>query len=54
MFLFIIFTRFHTFNAMRVSETVPIGSNIPDDEIYARSPQDSRNPRGWLVDLINK
>ncbi|KAJ8679779.1 hypothetical protein QAD02_015566 [Eretmocerus hayati] len=46
--------KFHTFNASRTSETVPPGSNIPEDEIYARSPQDARNPRGWLVDLINK
>ncbi|XP_014217217.1 probable ubiquitin carboxyl-terminal hydrolase FAF-X isoform X3 [Copidosoma floridanum] len=46
--------KFHTFNASRTSETVPPGSNIPDDEVYARSPSDSRNPRGWLVDLINK
>ncbi|XP_014223439.1 probable ubiquitin carboxyl-terminal hydrolase FAF-X isoform X1 [Trichogramma pretiosum] len=47
------YNKFHTFNMSRVSETVPPGSNISDDEIYARS-QDSRNPRGWLVDLINK
>ncbi|XP_001604458.2 probable ubiquitin carboxyl-terminal hydrolase FAF-X isoform X1 [Nasonia vitripennis] len=46
--------KFHTFNASRASETVPPGSNIPYDEIYAQSPQDTRNPRGWLVDLINK
>lgn len=46
--------RFHTFNAARVSETVPPGSDIPDEELYARPPADSRSPRGWLVDLINR
>lgn len=48
------FFRFHTFNAVRVSETVPPGSDIPDEELYARPPSDSRSPRGWLVDLINR
>lgn len=47
-------SRFHTFNAVRVSETVPPGSDIPDEELYARPPPDSRSPRGWLVDLINR
>lgn len=46
--------RFHTFNAVRVSETVPLGSDIPDEELYARPPPDARSPRGWLVDLINR
>ncbi|XP_043475108.1 probable ubiquitin carboxyl-terminal hydrolase FAF-X isoform X1 [Leptopilina heterotoma] len=46
--------KFHTFNASRGSETVPPGSNIPDEKLYARPPSDSRNPRGWLVDLINR
>ena len=46
--------RFHTFNAARVSETVPPGSDIPDEQLYARPPPDSRSPRGWLVDLINR
>ncbi|XP_024944100.1 probable ubiquitin carboxyl-terminal hydrolase FAF-X isoform X6 [Cephus cinctus] len=46
--------KFHTFNATKVSETVPPGSNIPDEELYARPPPDSRSPRGWLVDLINR
>ncbi|KAL1140578.1 hypothetical protein AAG570_000508 [Ranatra chinensis] len=45
--------RFHTFNASRQSDTVPLGSTIPEEEIYARPP-DSRTPRGWLVDLINR
>lgn len=48
------FFRFHTVNAIRVSETVPPGSDIPDEELYARPPSDSRAPRGWLVDLINR
>ncbi|XP_076659536.1 ubiquitin carboxyl-terminal hydrolase-like faf [Halictus rubicundus] len=46
--------KFHTFNAARVSETVPPGSDIPDEELYARPPADSRSTRGWLVDLINR
>ncbi|XP_034939757.1 probable ubiquitin carboxyl-terminal hydrolase FAF-X isoform X2 [Chelonus insularis] len=46
--------KFHTFNAAKVSETVPPGSNISEEELYARPPPDPRNPRGWLVDLINK
>lgn len=46
--------KFHTFNAARMSESVPPGSNIPDEDLYARPPPDPRNPRGWLVDLINK
>ncbi|XP_012528213.1 probable ubiquitin carboxyl-terminal hydrolase FAF-X isoform X2 [Monomorium pharaonis] len=46
--------KFHTVNAIRVSETVPPGSDIPDEELYARPPSDSRAPRGWLVDLINR
>jgi len=50
----IYFSRFHTFNAVRASETVPPGSDIPDEELYARPPPDSRSPRGWLVDLINR
>lgn len=48
------FSRFHTVNAIRISETVPPGSDIPDEELYARPPSDSRAPRGWLVDLINR
>ncbi|CAG5097169.1 Similar to Usp9x: Probable ubiquitin carboxyl-terminal hydrolase FAF-X (Mus musculus) [Cotesia congregata] len=47
--------KFHTFNAARISESVPPGSsNIPDEELYARPSPDLRNPRGWLVDLINR
>ncbi|XP_063224287.1 probable ubiquitin carboxyl-terminal hydrolase FAF-X isoform X9 [Bacillus rossius redtenbacheri] len=46
--------KFHTFNSARPSETVPPGSNIADEDIFARPPPDSRTPRGWLVDLINR
>lgn len=45
--------RFHTYNAARQSETVPAGSTVVEEEIFARPP-DSRTPRGWLVDLINR
>uniref|UniRef100_T1IZS4 ubiquitinyl hydrolase 1 n=1 Tax=Strigamia maritima TaxID=126957 RepID=T1IZS4_STRMM len=45
--------KFHTYNGTRPSETVPPGSQIPDEELYARPP-DARTPRGWLVDLINR
>lgn len=45
--------RFHIFNNARQPENIPLGVNIPDEEIYARPTQDSRQPRGWLVDLIN-
>ncbi|XP_035221479.1 probable ubiquitin carboxyl-terminal hydrolase FAF-X isoform X2 [Stegodyphus dumicola] len=46
-------SKFHTFNGTRPSETVPTGSQIPDEEIFAR-PSDLRTPKGWLVDLINR
>ncbi|XP_054272313.1 probable ubiquitin carboxyl-terminal hydrolase FAF-X isoform X2 [Macrosteles quadrilineatus] len=46
--------KFHSFNASRTSESVPPNSTVPDEDIYARPPPDSRTPRGWLVDLINK
>lgn len=47
-------SKFHMFNSTHPSESVPPGSNIPDEQIFARSPSDARQPRGWLVDLINK
>ncbi|XP_039296311.1 LOW QUALITY PROTEIN: probable ubiquitin carboxyl-terminal hydrolase FAF-X [Nilaparvata lugens] len=46
--------KFHTYNAARQSESVPLSSNMADEELYARPPPDARSPRGWLVDLINK
>lgn len=45
--------KFHTYNGTRPSDTVPPGSQLPEEEIFARPP-DARTPRGWLVDLINK
>ncbi|XP_052214421.1 probable ubiquitin carboxyl-terminal hydrolase FAF-X [Dreissena polymorpha] len=45
--------KFHNYNSTRTSETVPAGSTLPDDALYARPP-DPRTPRGWLVDLVNK
>ncbi|KAK7070589.1 putative ubiquitin carboxyl-terminal hydrolase FAF-X [Halocaridina rubra] len=44
-------SKFHTFNGARPAESLSQG-NLSESEIYARSP-DPRNPRGWLVDLIN-
>ncbi|KAL0281150.1 UNVERIFIED_CONTAM: hypothetical protein PYX00_002224 [Menopon gallinae] len=46
-------SKFHIFNNTRPSETVPPGGTVPEEEIFAR-PVDSRIPRGWLVDLINR
>ncbi|KAM8857951.1 ubiquitin carboxyl-terminal hydrolase 9X isoform 6-T8 [Synchiropus picturatus] len=45
--------KFHIYNGTRPSETVPAGTQLADDELYARPP-DPRSPKGWLVDLINK
>lgn len=45
-------SRFHSFNASRSSEKVPLDS--PDEEIFAKPGPDFRNARGWLIDLINK
>lgn len=44
--------KFHTFNTPRQSETV--GANVSEEELFARPSADLRNPRGWLVDLINR
>ncbi|XP_022918953.1 ubiquitin carboxyl-terminal hydrolase 9X [Onthophagus taurus] len=46
--------KFHTFNASRSSETAGLGSNLSEEELYARPLNDLRTTRGWLVDLINK
>ncbi|KAG8178428.1 hypothetical protein JTE90_019137 [Oedothorax gibbosus] len=46
-------SKFHTFNGTRPSESVPTGSQLPDEEVFAR-PSDLRTPKGWLVDLINR
>lgn len=45
--------KFHIYNSSRPSETVPAGTQLAEDELYARPP-DPRSPKGWLVDLINK
>ncbi|XP_066267004.1 ubiquitin carboxyl-terminal hydrolase 9X-like isoform X4 [Branchiostoma lanceolatum] len=45
--------KFHIYNGTRPSETVPVGTQLADDELFARPP-DPRNPKGWLVDLINR
>ncbi|KAL4220567.1 putative ubiquitin carboxyl-terminal hydrolase FAF-X [Mactra antiquata] len=45
--------KFHTYNSNRTSETVPAGSTLADDALFARPP-DPRTPKGWLVDLVNK
>jgi len=45
--------RFHLFNCTKHSDYIPeIGIN--DFDLYARTPPDSRAPKGWLVDLLNK
>ncbi|XP_059479532.1 probable ubiquitin carboxyl-terminal hydrolase FAF-X isoform X3 [Neocloeon triangulifer] len=46
--------KFHAFNGGRQSETVPSGSPMQDDELFARPLPDLRAPKGWLADLINK
>ncbi|KAM7302505.1 putative ubiquitin carboxyl-terminal hydrolase FAF-X [Ixodes scapularis] len=45
--------KFHSYNGSRPSDSVPPGSQIPDEEVFAR-PTDTRTPKGWLVDLINR
>lgn len=47
-------TKFHTFNSARSSETAGPNCSLSEEELYARVSPDLRNPRGWLVDLINK
>lgn len=46
--------KFHSFNASRPSETAGPGTNLSEEDLYARPSNDPRNPRGWLVDLINR
>lgn len=45
--------KFHSYNGTRPSDSVPPGSQIPDDQVFAR-PVDTRTPKGWVVDLINR
>lgn len=33
---------------------MPPGSTLSEEELFARPSNDSRTPRGWLVDLINR
>ncbi|KAF2881719.1 hypothetical protein ILUMI_24454 [Ignelater luminosus] len=47
-------SKFHTFNSARPSETAGPNTNLSEEELFARASSDLRNPRGWLVDLINK
>uniref|UniRef100_H2XU19 Uncharacterized protein n=1 Tax=Ciona intestinalis TaxID=7719 RepID=H2XU19_CIOIN len=44
--------KYHIYNAQRASKSVPFDAQLKDDELYAR-PADTRQPRGWLVDLVN-
>lgn len=46
--------KFHSFNSSRQSETVGPTSTLTEEELFARPSTDPRNPRGWLVDLINR
>ncbi|KAH1013809.1 hypothetical protein HUJ04_002748 [Dendroctonus ponderosae] len=46
--------KFHSFNSTRQSETAGPGCILTEEELFARPSSDPRNPRGWLVDLINK
>ncbi|CAH1782281.1 unnamed protein product [Owenia fusiformis] len=46
-------SKFHCYNGTRQSESVPSGSSLAEDELFARPP-DARTPKGWLVDLVNK
>ncbi|XP_066261614.1 ubiquitin carboxyl-terminal hydrolase 9X [Euwallacea similis] len=46
--------KFHSFNSLRQSESAGPGCNLSEEELFARPSPDPRNPKGWLVDLINK
>ncbi|MEJ1281133.1 ubiquitin specific peptidase 9 X chromosome [Cricetulus griseus] len=45
--------KFHIYNGTRPCESVSASAQVPEDELFARSP-DPRSPKGWLVDLLNK
>jgi len=45
---------FAIFNSVEHSDYVPLDVPINEFEIFARTPPDSRAPRGWLVDLLKK
>ena len=44
--------RFHSYNAAKTSEELQ--SDDSSEERFAKSPEDSENKRGWLIDLINQ
>ena len=44
--------KFHVYNSSRASEPSPATNQTEAEQPYAAS-IDSRNPKGWLVDLIN-
>ncbi|XP_058833231.1 probable ubiquitin carboxyl-terminal hydrolase FAF isoform X2 [Topomyia yanbarensis] len=50
--------KFHTQNASRQLELhLSLGESeepLQDGDVFARSPLEPKNPRGWLVDLINR
>lgn len=46
--------KFHSFNCSRQSESAGPLSSLTEEELFARPSSDPRNPRGWLVDLVNK
>ncbi|XP_058466292.1 probable ubiquitin carboxyl-terminal hydrolase FAF isoform X2 [Malaya genurostris] len=50
--------KFHTQNASRQVELhLSLGESeesLEDSNVFARSPPEPKNPRGWLVDLINR
>lgn len=43
--------KFHIYNGSRTSESIQAGTEN-SEEMFARPP-DPRNPKGWLVDLVN-
>jgi ubiquitin carboxyl-terminal hydrolase 9/24 len=49
--------KFHNHNAARVSsfaaESCDETGTQPDFKIFSKSPQEPRQPKGWLVDLLN-
>ncbi|XP_030747882.1 probable ubiquitin carboxyl-terminal hydrolase FAF-X isoform X2 [Sitophilus oryzae] len=46
--------KFHSFNSSRQSESAGPSFVLSEEELFARPSPDPRNPRGWLVDLINR
>jgi ubiquitin carboxyl-terminal hydrolase 9/24 len=43
--------KFQMYNSSRASESIPLGKS--EDQLFVQ-PIDSRLPKGWLVDLINR